>query len=433
MDYNQKQNKNKKNINALVRAPLPNKNAAPKINTQPLVSAQATRAKEIVHMEPRVKIVEKKKEHKSRAGPVSAAETLCRADPYLGAICDPFHMHGVRVPDLDTTPSSTFTIWDHRQITANANNIAAICLGNVLPTSLPGSVAGSLLPVQNATGTLGYAVGCFVSNAGASSSQIFYSAAANFCTNYSLPQWSTTASTVPSLYSQARLVSVGMRIVYTGNLLNAQGTLTLVSAPRNWLRDVKWDTNLPITLADLQAHPSAEIISIPEKFGGCVIWKPIDTLSTAYTDLNYRQAIDNFQPQCLGGEIYGVVSGAVAGSAYQVDICWNFEGVPQTNQFDLVNTSVSKSDPISMSNTMNMVEEIPCCLPLEAGFKSSTQSPQFEDLSEADTGKLVSQDHPAQEKTIIEKVLGGMDDVGKVVSKGIDMVGKVSPFLAAIL
>jgi hypothetical protein len=273
-----------------------------------------------------------------------------------------------------------------------------------------------------------YVLGC-LGNANQNTLNLFYNSSAP--SKFTTPNWSTSTSTVPSLYTHARLVSAGFRITFTGSLLNAQGTITLVSAPRDWLRYSYWDQALPITLDMLQTHPSAKIISVPKCYGGECIYLPLDPASLTYTDLSDTYQPGNLIDQCKGCEIYMVVSGT--GSTivqFQVEAMFNYEGIPSNNQFLTMETTVSKSDPISLAHTMNIV-------PLMDSTRGMTEiKPEHilgTDVIAADDispGKHeVVAPNAAQEDTLMDKLFAGL---GKAADFSEKALKKMSPFLAML-
>jgi len=356
-----------------------------------------------------------------------ASNWLKKFNPWLSALSDPFNIHGIQIPDMVTSRSGTFTVWDHRQITANSGGIASLAYGVNMAAGYPGTASGSLIPVGvSPSANNDFAVG-MIGPSGATSSTLF-GTSGTLPAPIALTSYGSSSSTVVTLFNQVRLVSFGVRIVFTGNFTNAQGTITIVSATRQWLRNNTAMQNGAITLALLQSHPEVQIISIPRDFGGTAIYKPLDNVSMQYTDVTETYALTDMPESAFGGEIYIAVTGAVSAQSFQVDACWNFEGVPRTNQLDLVSTSISKSDAVSLESTFNALPDMPSALPLSQ-VKESSKEVSVPDLTRHDE-QIMTDRHPSQDKTMIEKIVDG---VGTALDGGIKIAEKVSPFLAALL
>ena len=403
-----------------LRLMSPNKNG---------VVAQVMGPKEIVK---EVKI-KPESSHKGHGGKseLSLERKLMAADPWINAIANPFGVRGVKIPDDVTTASTTFSIETHFQVTSNANGVCTVCIG-CANSAMPSAPKGSMVPMLLNPSTDSYAIGCFNNNAALTTANLFGNSGATSSTSITLPQWNSVTTTVPKVFSQVRLVACGASIQFTGNLLNAQGTFTLVSAPRRWMREFtgqNWNIG-GITLAQLQTHPSVQILSIPKYMGAMTVWKPIDEFSYKYTDTQHVVDIgtEEFPDESLGGELYLVVTGAVANQAFQVDVVLNYEGIPSTNQLDLVQPTISKCDYLSMEHTLNKLPVMPTVLPYPSPSEELKIKPP-PDLS--DKGQsLITPDHPAQEDTMMEKIFKGLETgIDKISTIG----GKLAPLLAPLI
>lgn len=389
---------------------------------------EGKKEKPIIEEAPRKVTIKIKKKKNGRA----KGEEMIRMNPWLNTLANPFDIHGVRVPDDITAESCTFSIWDHRQLQTNSNGIVSLCYGCANST-MPASPKGGLVPMLTNPSTDSYAVGCFNNNAALTTTNIFGNSGLTSPTTITFPQWNSISTTVPKLFSQVRLVSVGVSIQFTGNLLNAQGTITLVSAPRRWLREFPGQNfNIGgITLATLQSHPSVQILSIPKYMGGSVVWKPIDEFSYKYSDTQHiiDTASEEYPDECLGGELYVVVSGAVANQTFQVDACFNYEGIASTNQMDLLEPQISKFDSLCMEHTLNNLPAMPTCLPVPSP-SAQTKIPIPDLSNRGQDERLVTESHPAQDSTMMEKIF---DTVDEVIDRGSKIAGKLSPLLAALI
>lgn len=382
--------------------------------------------RKMVSLAPVSKQVEKRRDeiHKSH---IQTHSRLDMIDPYLNTIANPFGVRGVQIPDEVTTSSATFSCYDRHTISTNGSGIASISYG-VANAATTGTVCGSLVPANSATASISNILGCI----GAPSQtdlNLFYNGSPTPPQKFTLPTWANSTSTIPALYTQVRLVSAGFRITFTGNLLNAGGLITAVSAPRDWLRSKYWDTIAPITLDMLQSHPSAKIISIPKCYGGEAIYVPMDPVSLSYVDIQDNYTQGNIPDAAKGAEIYLVVSGAPAAQNFFVEAMLNYEGIPSNNQYLSISTRVSKDDPISLAHTMNVVPEIDTTRgmtelkPEHILGADIVSSPADEQAHE-----IIPQ-HPAQEETLMDKLFDGL---GKGISFGEKALGKLSPFLAML-
>lgn len=347
---------------------------------------------------------------------------LKKFNPWLAAIADPFNVRGVQIPDMVTTASGCFTIFDHRQLTVNSHNVCAAAFGISHPDGYPATPRGSLVPISYSSGE-NYSVGMV--NPTTATSNALFGVTSGVPTSITLPQWTS----VTGLYNQVRLVSFGVRVVFTGNYTNAQGTITIVSATRDWMRDYSEMSSGGLSITALQLHPDVQILSVPKDFGGQAIYKPLDTSSLLYNDVNYvvDLATEPIPASALGGEIYIAVSGAVEGQSFQMDAVWNFEAIPRTNQLDLISTNVSKFDSVSHESTWNALPDMPTALPI--GVKGSGPEAKIPAVSVVED-KFMSEPHPAQERTMLEKVVDGL---GSALDTGVKVAEKVAPFLAAVL
>lgn len=348
---------------------------------------------------------------------------LDMVDPYLRTIADPWGVRGIQIPDDVTEKSSTFSVIDRQTLTTNASGIASVAYGVACTGNAAGS-CGSLVPVKTQVVAQDFAVG-MIGVSGQDTANLFYKAP-SFPTPFTFSTWNSTSATIPNLYSQARLVSGGVRITFTGNLTNAQGVITIVCAPRDWLRYSKMDSGSAISISLLQSHPSAKLISVPRCYGGEGIYVPLDPLSIVYTDLDDTFTQAAFPDQIKGMEIYAVVTGGAASQTFQVEAIFNYEGIPQTNQYNPISSRVSKSDPISMAHTMNVVPELPVTRGMSELKPDHILGSDI--LSPADDapGHTETEAHPSQDITLMDQIFNGLDKAWKF---GSSVFEKAAPFL----
>jgi len=219
-----------------------------------------------------------------------------------------------------------------------------------------------------------------------------------------------------------RLVSFGCKILFTGAALNAQGKITLARCARNTLRV----TNLAqanLNVAILQSLPDSIVASVPIHGGGVVNFKPSDFGSFDYTPVNASTATTTAN---LGNEIYIAVDGAVANQTFFVEAIFNYEGLPLTNQFSLLDTAPSQSDPVSMSIAANSVAVAPGAFVLPDAVKSEAIA------SSMSSEQLVHHDAP-QEFNLTQELVNGMGNVASVVKAGKGLIDDVGPILESAL
>jgi hypothetical protein len=177
--------------------------------------------------------------------------------------------------------------------------------------------------------------------------------------------WRPDNNVVGDLYDKVRLVSAGVAVNYTGVLTTATGTTTVGFLPRaSYLRQAVTD-GTAVSIEAIQTIPGARVLPNNDLVGGTVFYRPQDNKSLEYTsesivydDLTVTSP-DAFPQEAMGGEIYVVVTGAPAGATVQITSIFNYEGIPVTSNFDLVSTTPSLSDPISLSHALNTIQTAP--------------------------------------------------------------------------
>lgn len=353
------------------------------------------------------------------------ANYLRRFSPWLRSIGNPFSTRSVQIPDPVTTPSGTFTMMKKFQLIANNAGVCALALG-IATEGYPDQMRGSLIPISWSDGSSDYAIG-MISPSDADEAHLFGVTSGAAPIQVTFPQWS---GAVLQFYNQTRLVSAGARIVFTGNYTNAQGTITFVSATRDWIRNLSEVTSGGLSLTILQSHPDAVVLSIPRDFGGQVIYKPLDTVSLQYSKTDIQLgASDSVPDSYKGGEMYIACVGVPEGQAFQVELCFNYEAIPRTNQLDLVNATTSKSDMVSHETTWNALPELPTAAPI--GVKGSGAEVKLPKMDMPEEGKVINEPiHPATEKTMIEQLFDSMPgwiDTAKKIG------GELGPLIASII
>lgn len=365
-----------------------------------------------------VKHTAKKKAKRTVAKQLSKHPHFAAKSSFTRTLLDPFAYRGVKIPDLSTDPSACFSIVRRSNLTVPATGVCGqvygVCLTGSSPTFTP---TGGLVP-SNTGALVPYFVGHDLP-ATATAATLYPSATS--VTNFSLSNYNSASGTVAQLFSSCRLVSFGVRIVFTGAALNAQGKITLARTGRNTFRTTDFAT-AGLSLAKVQTLPDSVVISVPVSGGGQVCYKPSDFASFDYisTTANTASEVGN-----MGNEIFVIVDGAVPNQTFFVEAVWNFEGLPLTNSVSLLDSQPSMSDPVSLSVAANTVSAVPAAvsLPQEVA-QQAIQSPNNESLVHHGS---------KEEPNLMNSILEGMGSFGKVVDGGMSLLGKMSPLLEGAL
>lgn len=361
-----------------------------------------------------IKDISKKKAKKATRKALAKHPHFVAQSSFARTLLDPFHYKGVKVPDLSTDPSACFSILDRLTLTIPATGVAGLVFGVSLSGNSPNyTPAGGLVPSQTGV-TLPYTYGHQL-NTAATAATLYPAGTA--VTNLSLANFNSGTSTVAQLFGNVRLVSFGVRIVFTGTALNAQGKVTLARAARNTYRLTDL-ANGGLTLAKVQKIPDSVVVSVPVQGGGYVCYKPSDYTSFDYVSTTASTAAESGN---LGNEIFVIVDGAVSGQTFFVEAVWNFEGLPNTNATSLLDSQPSMSDPISLSVSANAVSALPAAgtLPPQVA-KAAIASPVTESIIHHDAPK---------ETSMLDSIVEGMKGVGNVLDTGKNLFGKLSPLL----
>lgn len=274
-------------------------------------------------------------------------------NPYLQALLDPFNIHGVRIPDLVTTPSGTISTVLRNTMVCSAAGFGAIAFGLSVTTAtgIFNSALGSLVPYPS-----GYHIGC-VSGTGAANTDLFGAAT---CTNLTLTNWSASNSGIPLIYRQARLVSAGLSIRFVGNYTNCEGRILGVSLPRDSLRTL----GAVLTTAKLLDQPGIRSVPVNNAGGNnaglTLFYYPQDDISLAYTDVNGTySAVSGIPAWARGGELIVGMVGCAASAEFEYVLCLNYEGIPLSSSMNLISTQVSPADPNSLAHATTTIAEMP--------------------------------------------------------------------------
>jgi hypothetical protein len=170
---------------------------------------------------------------------------------------------------------------------------------------------------------------------------------------------------IPSYFSFGRIVSAGVVVDYLGAPLSAKGKMTLAAAPRNVIR-TEMDTG-NISVDRISRIPGSLIMPINHFDTGVVTYRPMDALSTVYTDVNTStthtiSSINDWQDlyaKYCGEELFVIVSGATATDSCQATVVVNLELIPRENTLDLLGSTPSPSDPVGFADSQNVARQIP--------------------------------------------------------------------------
>lgn len=285
---------------------------------------------------------------------------LLGMNPYLQTLLDPFNVSGVRIPDLNTHPSSSFQVIDRKQLLISAQGCAGIAYGFYALSSSTAQ-GGSLTPVTylGPLGTATNSVG-MVSGTASNSTDIFQLASPTYLTG-----WTSNTDVIPAMYQKARLVSCGVVFQYLGAPLNAKGRAILVFAPRNQLRQIAAGG---LTSDQLLKVPGSKVIPINTLSGGMVLYQPQDSASLEYADLESTTGSvpsvavwdeDANLRAAAGGELVIAFDGCTTADLVQITAVFNYEGIPKYNTLNIVSAVPSPNDPIALGHAMNRVQQLP--------------------------------------------------------------------------
>jgi len=348
---------------------------------------------------------------------ISKISLLSRANTYLHALLDPFTVHGVQVPDFACYPSATFSVTYRNTLTVGTGGCCGLVFGRSFSGTYPNLTPyGGLVPYNTGNIASAYCVGAiFAQNMDASTLIV------NNPLNIQLGNFDTATAAIPANFSRVRLVSMGTRITYIGNALQAQGKITTAFAPLGTL-DNKL-ANSSIALADLLKLPHSTVTSVPLVGSAQVTWRPVD-----FNDQNYCQvgpAAPVVTPGSVsegsaGCEMYVFVDGAVNTQTFFVEAVFNYEAIPTNNTVSFVECNVSRADPISLAHAANTVELVPQTMSL----------PEFKTETEAKKETIMEAHTPRKDPTLMDTIL---DYAPKVAGTAKKVFDTMSPLVGAIL
>lgn len=364
--------------------------------------------KVVVDIKPKSKRAKKTKKGVKKAYGRVSHDFLKSMNPYLQTIEDPWKVQGVKVPDMITYPSATFSITDRRTVTSNTTSgMAMICYG----IGATAANLGSVIPV-----TTNFFFGCTNNAALETTSDIFVGA-----TSFTIPAWNSLASTVGSTFSSVRLVSASVSVCTQGTPNNTQGKISTAFFPKTKL-DVERGGN-PVSVDRIELEPGARILPCNTMKSVEVRYKPLDNQVLQYANLNAVTPNQTLEGQYYPGEWVFVASGLGATAVnLQAIAVFNYEAIPKTSQFSPITLSSSPSDPIAMSLALNEASEM-------TPTKITNTPPQMATNTQSDVKHVPA--HPEQQRGgIFEKVMSVMPEI---IEKGLPIAQQVLPLIANML
>lgn len=378
--------------------------------------------KEIVISEKKMKKTEKKKKLKKRINKaIGKVGKLDRINPYLHALVDPWNIHGLKVPDFTLDDSCTFYSRLRQVFTAGSNGCCGAAYGiNVTGISPNFTTYGGLVPYNTGAAPTAYKVGMIFPSACTTSA--FLPSAP---TSISLTNFDTGASTIPNNFPRVRLVSFGVRIMYTGNALNRQGKITVAYAPSGTFTNKI--ANSTIGLNDILLLPHSTVVSIPLVGSAMVTWRPTDFEDQNYCEVGPAAAATPVSAIPPSGsspcEIYVFVDGAVANQTFFVEAIWNFEAIATNATLSFITPTPSKSDPIGLAHAANRLADLPATRSLPEG--KMVEEPK------ADSSTVHVENHDAP--SMLDSVLSGGQKVLGFAKNAYDTLSPLAESVLAFL
>lgn len=314
------------------------------------------------------------KSHSSKKGK-NAAFTLMESCPYIYSVLDPFQCTGARIPD-GSGKTVPFTIVQRDELTVNAQGVAGVVYGHrprgtVSSPRIPG---GTLIPLdlEIDTDTASYEFG-YRLGSGAIISNLFNDTdVADTANTISVPNWDSSAATVPTTFSKVRLVSLGLNIQFTGNYTENKGTMVLAFVPYGYSKqkyngaaesrtDISWVFEMP----------GMKIIPVNTMSGATCIYMPISSEMFEFTtiadpdgeplvyEVNDSGAYTTWLAKSACGEIWCIASGCEPEATFQVTSFLNYEGIASKNTFLLQPSGESPDDTTGLGMAMNVFQHTP--------------------------------------------------------------------------
>lgn len=396
---------------------------------------------------------EKQKKYKARSKQALKGKELSQffasMNPYVMTVADPFAVRGVRIPDVITTPSTTFSLTQRftvQQVDPLKTSACFILGANSVANDTQSAYTG-LIPLPNnvagTTGTIAYSIGQVLQ----SNDTTFLGSSITDPTNTFIfwDDWKLSNISVQNLFSQVRLVSFGLAVAYTGAPLVASGTLTAVMVPYATARDIiKGGTTF--TLNQIQNLPGASVVPINKECGSMARYIPYDVNSQIYVETDtFANSIIPLDAETIRRHIPGVLFVVASGMSpaspwsLQASLVGNYEGVPRESAVNFVSAQVSRSDPIGLAHASNVMEELPTALPTSAPAEVAPPAAG----SMADKSLAIQEKVTARSSGQASKLqsnvdspwgfLSGLLDGEGPLKKAANAIGTIAPMAMALL
>jgi len=374
-----------------------------------------------------------------------------------------------------TTPSSTFTITQKGNLTANAAGITGIMFGGsfangttnageggsaieltalcvqtmLVPTftSIYSANTVSLVEAPNS-----WAIGCAMTSSATLTNLFFQSDETIPMPTIQLNAWRDTISpgdggaAVPTMFDRVRLVSAVLTVASTGTAIGSSGRMIGAALPGCTTLQRPSEVT---TAAQIENRPGAQTVYINANKAINVIYDPVDPTSWNYAQLpgavetagvvdEGANGVLQFTPAqeaAAGvgtvyvpdggyngdsdfkvyspGELWVVVVGAQPSQPFQYILTLNYEGIPRSGQSALLPVGLSHADPIAAATALNANAKAPRVTQGNTNLVPNT-APHIQH-------NLVS-----SKPSMIDRILGGVGKAG-------DIVSKVAPIVASML
>jgi len=314
--------------------------------------------------------------NKGKASPLNELDRKMLKNDYFLTLADPFNVRGVGIPDLDAHPSLKFHIV--KRVATSTNGFgcggaifgyypsnAAIPYGGLVPTNMtvpagwPATSPRAPIGFTLSSTAVSTALITGVSFASAGTHGIFYENCG--FTN------GGAASGVMNYINKLRLVSMGVSIRSLGAPLTSQGTVLIAQAPFGTLAQYS-GTAANVNVTAIVNLPGSVLIPLNEFKAGNVLYRPLDTFSTKYTDENISYSLPANSAEyytdfgnSLLNELYVIVYGTDIANPMDLEIrvYSNFEAIPNTNTLDLATPTVEPIDLQGLGMAMQACQVIP--------------------------------------------------------------------------
>lgn len=232
-------------------------------------------------------------------------------NPYLATLQNPFEVRGVRVPDMVTFPSSTFSVEYEKSVVIDSTNLFGAFV--VYPFNSTTTLTNSNGPVSMMKAAV---------NTWSGSEEYFL--------------WDQ-ASQIASLYDSIRPVSAGLQIYSIGSSTIDGGEVCVGLDPRS-VNPFSYNCG---AYSDLCGQSFTK--TLPFKTGGYVTWKPMDNF-----DMEYFPSIRNKIPGTTGSTfdtwppcMIAAWASLAVGSVVKLKVIVNFEGIPSIDYQQFTSTTFS--------------------------------------------------------------------------------------------